>query len=155
MPPLAIIVAMTPERVIGAGGGMPWHEPEDLAHFRRTTTGHAVIMGRRTWDSIGRPLPKRRNLVVSRQPGLALPGAEVFPDLPGAIAAARSGDREPFVIGGAQLYALALPLATRIHLTVIAMQAAGDAHFPELGAEWREVSRRDQGRLSFRELVRD
>lgn len=153
--PLAIVVACARGGVIGADGRMPWHEPEDLRHFKAATLGHAVIMGRTTWTSIGRPLPGRRNLVLSRTPGLALPGAEVFASLEAAIAAARAGgDGEPRVIGGAQVYAQALPLATLLLLTEIDLAVAGDALFPDPGPGWRESARTVSGRLTFRTLVR-
>lgn len=156
MAPLALIVAYAvPSRVIGADGRMPWHEPEDLKRFKAMTTGHAVIMGRRTWDSLGRPLPKRRNLVVTRQKGLSAPGAEIFPDLATAIAAARATDPEPCIIGGATLYAQALPLATRLELTEIAIDVAGDTLLPAIDeAPWHETGRQTAGRLTFRTLVR-
>lgn len=155
MQPLALVVACARDRVIGAGGGMPWHEPEDLRHFKAVTLGHAVIMGRTTWASIGRPLPGRRNLVLSRSAGFAPARAEVFAGLAEAIAAARAGgDGEPRVIGGAQVYAQALPLATTLHLTEIDLAVAGDAFFPDPGPGWRETARTMSGRLTFRTLVR-
>lgn len=154
-PPLALVVAMAESGVIGRDGGLPWHEPADLRHFKAVTLGHAVIMGRTTWTSIGRPLPGRRNLVLSRTPGFAPGGAEVFADLAAAIAAARvGGDEEPRVIGGASVYRQALPLATRVLLTEIALHVEGDTTFPALGPEWRESERRTDGRLTFRTLVR-
>lgn len=148
---LTLVVAHTvPGRVIGRDGGMPWHEPEDLKHFRAVTTGHAIIMGRKTWDSIGRPLPKRRNLVVSRQSGLTLVGAEVFPNLEAALEAAWTTDEEPCVIGGGELYRQALPRATRAWITEIHRDLAGDTFFPDLGSGWREVEVRPLGDLIFR-----
>jgi dihydrofolate reductase len=154
---LAIVVAYAvPGRVIGDGERMPWHYPADLRHFRAVTTGHAVIMGRRTWASIGRPLPGRRNLVLSRDPTFAAAGAEVVADLPTAIAAARvGGDVCPMVIGGGTVYAQALPLATILHLTEVHAAHAGGVVFPEFDeASWREVARRHDGVLVFRELRR-
>jgi len=118
---------------------MPWHLPADLAHFRRTTLGHPVIMGRRTWESIGRALPGRRNLVVSRTPGFRAEGAEVVGSLAAAWETVRDAD-EAFVIGGAQLYADALPQADRVHLTEVAGEVEGDTFFPALDArQWRET----------------
>jgi dihydrofolate reductase len=154
--PLALIAAMARNRVIGNRGDLPWHEPEDLAHFKRTTSGHAVIMGRRTAESLKfRPLPKRRNLVVTRQQGLSLPGFEVFTDLDAAIAAARLGDAEPFVIGGGEIYALALPQVTIMYLTVVDRDHDGDAFFPSFAeSDWQERERRVSGALIFRTLVR-
>lgn len=156
MKPLALIAAMARNRVIGRGGDLPWHEPEDLAHFKRTTSGHAVIMGRKTAESLKfRPLPKRRNLVVTRQQGLALPGFEVFTGLDEAIAAARTSDPEPFVIGGGELYALALPQTTTMYLTVVDRDHEGDAFFPAFDeGGWQERERRVSGALIFRTLVR-
>ena len=140
---LALIVAMSvPGRVIGKGGKLPWHLPEDLAFFKRTTTGHAIIMGRKTWDEVGRPLPKRRNIVVTRQPSLALQGAEVAPSLEAALAMARATDEEPFVIGGTEIFRLAIPLASRIYLTEVHQVVEGDVHFPELDDVWEETERR-------------
>lgn len=156
MQPLAMVVAYAvPSRIIGREGQLPWHEPEDLKHFKAVTTGHAMIMGRKTWDSLGRPLPKRRNLVVTRQKGLSAPGAEIFPDLAAAIAAARATDPEPCIIGGATIYAQALPLATKLVLTEVAAEVAGDAAFPAIDeAQWVESERRASGRLVFRTLQR-
>ena len=155
MLPLTLVVACSmPDRVIGLDGQMPWHEPEDLKHFRRVSTGHAIIMGRRTWDALGRPLPNRRNLVVSRQAGLVLPGTETFTSLESAIAAARTTDREPQVIGGGELYRQALPQATKIWITEIHRPMTGDTFFPDPGPGWTEASRRTSGDLVFRELVR-
>lgn len=132
---LSLVAACGENRVIGRDGGLPWHLPADLARFRRLTIGHAVIMGRRTWESIGeRPLAGRRNLVVTSRP-LAGAGAERFPSLEAALAAVRDYP-EPCVVGGEALYRAALPLATRIHLTVVHASPPGDTFFPEV--EWSE-----------------
>ena len=154
--PLALVVAMSRNRVIGVDGGLPWHIPEDLKHFRRVTLGHAIVMGRKTWDSIGRPLPKRRNLVVTRQEDLALGGAEVFHSLEAAIEAARRDD-EPRIVGGATLYEQALPKATRLLITEVDRVVEGDVLFPALDPEhWVEVERRrgEHPELLFRTLER-
>jgi len=141
--PLALVVAMGPGRVIGRDGGLPWHFSEDLRHFRAVTTGHAIIMGRKTWDSIGRPLPKRRNIVVTRQQDLKIEGCDVVHSLGEAIALARVDDDEPRVIGGSTLYEQALPLATRLYLTEVSEEVEGDTFFPALDlAEWTELERR-------------
>lgn len=134
---IALIAAMTEDRVIGRGNGLPWHLPEDLRHFRRLTTGHPVVMGRKTWESVGTPLPGRRNIVVTRQPGYRAPGAEVAPSLAEALRLVE-GEPEVFIVGGAELYRAALPLADRIHLTVIhTRDVAGDTHFPPFeGPDW-------------------
>ncbi len=156
MLPLALIVAMSPTRVIGNAGQLPWHHPEDLQHFKRTTVGHAVIMGRKTADSLNhRPLPKRRNLVVTRQTDLTIPGFEIYNDLHAAIAAARHDDPEPFIIGGGQLYAAALPNITTMYLTIVDDPVNGDAYFPAFNeADWQERERRVSGPLLFRTLDR-
>ena len=146
---LTLVAAASRNRVIGKDGQLPWHEPEDLKYFRTVTTGHAIIMGRKTWDALGKPLPKRRNIVVTRRTDLVIPGAEVFTSLSAAITAARNTDPEPQVIGGGELYQLALPLATRVLLTEIQRDVDGDAWFPELGNEWTETSRRESGALAF------
>jgi len=153
--PLAMIAAMSRNRVIGAQGVLPWHEPEDMRFFRTTTLGHAVIMGRKTFESLGRALPKRRNLVITRQSGWTAEGCEVVQDLTQAISLARATDPMPFITGGGEVYALALPLATRIYLTTVAVEVPGDAHFPEFDeSQWRETERRVSGRLLFRTLER-
>jgi dihydrofolate reductase len=141
--PLAVVVAVARGGVIGRDGGLPWHLPEDLRHFRAVTRGHAVIMGRRTFESIGRPLPDRRNVVVSRTAGFAPPGVEVAGSLDAALDAARLTDSEPRVIGGAALYAAALPRATTVWLTEIDRDVAGDTFFPPLDRDvFQEVERR-------------
>jgi len=138
---LTAVVAATENDVIGRNNGMPWHLPADLAHFKAITLGHPVLMGRRTFEAIGRPLPGRRNLVLSRSPDFTVPGVDVVHTLEAAIAAA--GDvPELMVIGGAALYTLALPRTDRVHLTRLHMTLDGDAHFPALPeSQWREVSR--------------
>jgi len=147
---LALIAAMTRDRVIGKGNTIPWHHPEDMRHFRRLTTGHAILMGRATFESIGRPLPKRRNIVISRALALSIPGCEVVSSLDAAIELAHSDDDQPFVIGGEQIYRLALPLATRIHLTYVPEHVEGDRYFPELdSARWTEIERREESPLIF------
>ena len=142
--PLALVVAMNRERLIGADGGLPWHIPEDLKHFKRTTMGHAILMGRVTWDSIGRPLPGRHNIVISRNQNLVLKGADVVHSIEAATALARAqGDEAPCIIGGATIYAAALPHVTTLHVTEIDRVAEGDTFFPPLAErEWEEVERR-------------
>ena len=154
--PLAMVVAMNADRVIGVDGDLPWRIREDLRHFRRVTMGHAIIMGRRTHDSIGRPLPGRQNIVLTRQQGLVIPGCDVATSLAEAIAIARAaGDDEPRIIGGASLYAEALPLATRLILTEVHRQVDGDTHFPPFDrSAWREIAREAGDGVSFTELVR-
>jgi dihydrofolate reductase len=141
--PLGMVVAIGDDGAIGKDGKVPWRIPEDLKHFKNVTMGHAIIMGRKTWDEVGKPLPGRRNLVVSRQPGLALEGAAVFATLDAAIAAARATDPEPQIIGGSTIYEAAMPLATRIHLTEVHRVVDADTFFPPFDRGlWREVERR-------------
>ncbi|WHZ11144.1 MAG: Dihydrofolate reductase [Burkholderiaceae bacterium] len=140
---LQLIFARAANGVIGAAGGLPWHLPEDLAHFKRVTQGHPVIMGRRTWDSLPakfRPLPGRVNIVVTRQKNWNETGAKPFTDMHSALRFCEQYD-EAWVIGGAQLYAQALPLATRAVVTEIAQDFEGDAFAPAFGPEWHEVAR--------------
>jgi dihydrofolate reductase len=140
--PLAMILAIGDNGAIGKDGKVPWRIPEDMRFFKKTTMGHAVIMGRKTWDEVGKALPGRRNLVVSRKPGLTLEGAEVFTSVEDAIAAARETDDEPYVIGGAEIYAAAMPLATRIYLTEVHRDVDADTFFQLDRTGWREVERR-------------
>jgi dihydrofolate reductase len=140
-PLVSLIVAMDRDRVIGAGGRLPWHIPEDLKRFRQLTLGHHVIMGRKTWQSIGRALPGRTNIVLTRQPGFRAEGVQVVSSLEDALRLA-AGDAEVFVIGGGELYAQALPLADRLYITEVRGEFAGDTWFPEPPAgAWQEVSR--------------
>ena len=130
MSPLALIVAMNQSRVIGIDGDLPWRIREDLRHFKRTTMGHAIIMGRKTWDSIGRPLPGRQSIVVSRNKKLQIAGGSVVHSLDSAISLARSsGDDCPMIIGGAAIYTLALPFVTIIYLTEVSQDVQGDTFF--------------------------
>ena len=137
---LSVIVAMARNRVIGAGNKIPWHLPAELNLFKTITMGHHIIMGRNTWESIGRLLPGRTSVVVTRQPGYRVEGAVMAASLEAAITACR-GDDEIFIIGGAQLYAAAMPLANRLYLTIVAADVAGDAYMPEfdLGG-WQQRS---------------
>lgn len=143
---LSLIAAHAENGVIGIENRMPWHLPGDFRYFKATTLGKPIIMGRKTWDSLGRPLPGRLNLVVSRQPGLTLEGAEVFASLEAAVDRAEAwakaqGVEEVMLIGGAQLYALGLPFADRLYLTRIAASPEGDAFFPLFDhAGWVKVS---------------
>lgn len=140
---IALVVAVSENGVIGSKNGLPWHLPADLKKFKKLTTGHAIIMGRKTWESIGRPLPDRRMLVVTRDPAkLAGQPVEAFASLEAALAAA--GEDEVFVIGGGEIFREALPRAGRVYLTRVHADIAGDVTFPELPAgEWHEVSRED------------
>jgi dihydrofolate reductase len=136
---LEVVVACAENRVIGRGGELPWRLPDDLRHFRALTTGHVVVMGRRTFESVGRALPRRRNLVVTSRP-LDVPGVEAVPDLEAALAAAGDAPRV-FVIGGEALFRAALPRADRIFLTRVHAAPEGDARFPEVDwSAWKLVA---------------
>ena len=131
---------MARNRVIGANNAIPWHLPGELAMFRTITMGHHIIMGRNTWQSIGRLLPGRTTVIVTRQHDYHVPGAIVAHSLASALAACGDDD-EIFVIGGGQLYAVALPLADRVYLTVVDAEVAGDTLMPQFDlAQWREHS---------------
>lgn len=137
---VSLIVAMAKNRVIGAGGSIPWHLPNELQLFKRLTMGHHIVMGRKTYESIGRLLPGRTTVIVTRQADYRVPGAIVVHSLEEALAAG-AGDPEIFVIGGAELYRAALPLADRIYLTTVETEPIGDTHMPEFeAASWREIS---------------
>jgi len=138
-PRITIIVAMSETRVIGAGHGLPWRLPEDLRFFKRTTMGHPIVMGRHTHESIGGPLPGRRNLVLSRDPRYRAAGVEVFASLRSALDTCRQQE-EVFVIGGAELFSTALPLATRLWLTRVHGNPPGDTWMPEFEHDgWRRT----------------
>ncbi|MCT9809190.1 dihydrofolate reductase [Acidovorax sp. Be4] len=139
-----LIYARAANGVIGHHNAMPWHLPEDLAHFKQLTGGNAVVMGRKTWDSLPerfRPLPGRSNIVVTRQADWQAPGALRASSLDDALALAAQHSTDVWVIGGAQIYAQALPLADAVEVTEIAQDFAGDAYAPTLGNEWQEASR--------------
>ena len=136
-----LIAAVARNGVIGASGKLPWHLPEDLKQFKKLTLGHPVIMDRRTWESLGKPLPGRENIVVTRQAGFAAPGASVAATLPAAIALC-TGEPLAFVIGGAELYAAALPLADGLVLTEIDADYEGDTRFPDWDRKaWRATQK--------------
>jgi len=140
-PRICLIAAVAANGVIGSGGALPWRLPEDLKYFKRLTQGHTVIMGRKTWESIGRALPGRRNLVVTRQTGYVAPEASVAPSLEAALEAC-AGEAAVYVIGGAELYRAALPLADQLLLTEIHRDFAGDTRFPKFDrTRWREEAR--------------
>ncbi len=141
--PLHLIYARARNHVIGRNGDLPWHLPEDLAHFKRSTLGQPVVMGRVTWESIPekfRPLPGRSNVVVSRQADYPAPGATVVPSLEAAMTLFPA-DQVVWLIGGAQLYAQALPLASQVVVTEIEADFEGDAFAPVLTPDWHELSR--------------
>jgi dihydrofolate reductase len=143
---VALVVAMAENRVIGRLGGLPWTLPSDLKTFRRITLGKPVIMGRKTFDSIGRPLDGRTNIVVTRRTDVTAPGIVTVATVPDAVehgrrAAGDTGVGEVMVIGGAEIYLQSLPIASRIYLTLVHASPDGDTHFPPLDGSWREVAR--------------
>jgi dihydrofolate reductase len=142
---ITLIVARAKNGVIGRDGGMPWHLPADLRRFKALTVGKPVVMGRKTFQSIGKPLPGRHNIVLTRQAGWAAPGVTVVPNLAEAVVAAGLDPRvraEIMIIGGAEIYALALPVATRVELTEVDAAPDGDTTLPAFDpARWQEVAR--------------
>ena len=146
--PITLIVAMDTARGIGIQNRLPWHLPQDLAHFKRTTSGHTIIMGRKTFDSIGRPLPNRRNIVVTRNQAWQASGTESVTSLTDALGL--TANEEAFVIGGAQIYVQALPLAERLIVTEIGKRCECDAFFPPFDeAQWQETAREPQHGAEF------
>ncbi len=155
---VALIAAIADNGVIGLDGGMPWRLPADLRHFRRLTMGHHLIVGRKTWQAIGKPLEGRSTLVLTRSETVDPPGADPCPSLEEALSrAAAAGDDEPFIAGGAEVYRLALPLADRLYITRVHAHPAGDVHFPPFDTErwqlvevWeRQPDERNLHRLGF------
>jgi len=139
---LSIIVAMAENRVIGVDNSLPWHLPGDMKWFRRHTLGKPVVMGRKTFESIGKPLPERDNIVVTRNPGYEAPGCRVVASIDEAVEAA--GEGEVMILGGAELYRQILPRADRLYLTLVHAEIDGDAFFPEIEwGQWRELERQD------------
>lgn len=157
---IALIAAVAENGVIGSGGEIPWRLPSDFAHFKRTTMGKPVIMGRKTFESIGRPLPGRTNLVVTGQGDFRADGVEILPSLELAFdraraVAARDGTNEIMVIGGGEVYRAAIGRARRLYITHVAVSPAGDAHFPEIDpAVWQvdrtlDIARTDKDSAAF------
>nr|WP_160154823.1 dihydrofolate reductase [Microbulbifer sp. ALW1] len=146
-PPLAMIVAMARNRAIGRENALPWRISGDLQFFKRTTLGKPVVMGRKTFESIGRPLPGRKNIVITRNPDWRAEGVSLAASLEQALAlaaqaaAAGDGAEEIMVIGGAEIYRQAMPLAQRLYITEVEAEVEGDAFFPELDETWEEVGR--------------
>ncbi len=156
---ISLIVAMTAGRAIGNGGKLPWHYPEDLKWFAQQTSGRAVVMGRKTFASIGdKPLPRRHNIIISRSPAPEETPGVVWVDSVGAAleAAKDFGERELFICGGAQIYAQTLPLASRLYITTVDVpEPDADTHFPEFNhAQWQQVFQRASGPLTFEILER-
>jgi dihydrofolate reductase len=147
-PVIAFVVARADNGVIGRDNGLPWHLPEDLKHFKRLTVGKPIVMGRKTFESIGKPLPGRHNIVLTRDPEWRAEGVTVVPNLAEAIAAAgldpRARAPEIMIVGGAHVYAEALPIATRVYLTEVHAAPGGDTILPAFDpAQWRETARED------------
>lgn len=143
---ISLIAALARNRVIGRNNDLPWHLPDDMKYFMQTTKSHHVIMGRRNYDSIPekfRPLPNRVNIVVTRQKSLTLPNCTVVHSLEEAVAIAReAGEQELFIIGGAAIYQLGMPIAQRLYLTEIDATLSGDTYFPEFDKQaWKETAR--------------
>ena len=161
-PLVSIVVAMDERSGIGHAGDLPWRLPDDLRRFKALTLGKPIVMGRKTWDSLGKPLPGRHNIVVSRQPGLELPGATVVSSLEAAFEAAGDVD-EVCVIGGADVFRLALPRADVLHLTRVHATVPADTFFPEFEvADWQRVAHEERAAderhahaFSFEEWRRD
>ena len=140
---ISIVVAMASNGVIGRDNELPWHLPADLQHFKKTTMGKPILMGRKTWESIGRPLPGRTNIVITRDTAYRAEGCVVVNSIDAALEAS-SGQDEVMVIGGAEFYRQVLPVTDTIYLTRIHATISGDTCFPELNvADWREVERSD------------
>lgn len=137
---ISMIAAMASDRVIGQDNQMPWHLPADFVWFKRCTMGKPVIMGRKTYQSIGRPLPGRHNIVISRDPTLIIDGVDVVASVEAALVKAGEVE-EVMIIGGGSIYAKCLAQADKLYLTFIDAQLAGDTHFPDWGTNWRECYR--------------
>ena len=159
---LVLIAAVAANGTIGAAGKIPWHISDDLKRFKRLTLGHPVIMGRKTYESLGKPLPGRRNIVLTRQ--TAIPGVECFPSLDAALQACASprpsggegqGEGAVFIIGGAEIYRQALPVADTLYLTHVHREVPGDTKFPDFDkTQWQEISREPGPECDFVEYRR-
>ncbi|QDY46662.1 dihydrofolate reductase [Planococcus glaciei] len=153
---ISLMVAHDPNRVIGKDNQLPWHIPEDLAYFKKHTIGKGIVMGRNTYESIGRPLPKRRNIVVTRNPEYRADGIDVVHTLNEAVRLAEEQHEEVMVIGGEQIFRTILPQADRLYITLIKKEFDGDTFFPEYGPEWTVVSESEEqasGDIRFVYLV--
>jgi len=139
---VTIVVAISENHVIGKDNKLLWYLPNDLKHFKNITTGHTVIMGRKTYESVGKPLPKRRNIIITRQ-AITIEGCEVVNSIEAALALCVNED-EVFIVGGAEIYKQALKLTNRIYLTIVHKEFDGDSFFPEINTqEWKEVYHED------------
>ena len=152
MPEIVIIAAVARNRVIGKDNRLLWNIPEDMAHFKALTAGHTVIMGRKTWESLPprfRPLPGRRNIVITRQADYAAPGAELADSLENALKLASTAT-VAFIIGGEQIYTQAMAVADRLEITEVELEPEGDAWFPEIAAvDWEKTAKTDSTGFSF------
>lgn len=141
---ISAVVAIAENNAIGKNNELLWRLPNDLKHFKQITSGHTVIMGRKTYDSVGKPLPNRRNIVITRQ-NIEIPGCEVVASVDEAIALC-AGEEEVFIVGGAEIYKLAMPQTDRIYLTIVHQSFDADAFFPQINyKEWEETEREDHG----------
>jgi dihydrofolate reductase len=139
---VTIVVAISENHVIGKDNQLLWYLPRDLKHFKEITTGHTVIMGRKTYDSVGKPLPNRRNIIITRQ-AIAIVGCEVVNSIEAALILC-AGEEEVFIVGGAEIYRQSLHLTDRIYLTIVHKEFEGDSFFPEIDKRlWKEVYRED------------
>ena len=147
LPFLSLLVAMSKNRVIGKNNQLPWHLPEDLKHFKALTMGHPIIMGRKTYESIGKPLPNRSNIVISRNSDFQADGVKIVASIDDALKVAESiaeisDTQEAFIMGGAQIYQQTLPLAQRLYITEVKKTVTGDAFFPSIDlSQWQEIGR--------------
>jgi dihydrofolate reductase len=136
------VVAISENHVIGKDNKLLWYLPNDLKHFKEITSGHTVIMGRKTYESVGKPLPRRRNIIITRQ-AISIEGCEVVNSIEAALALCKD-EQEVFIVGGAEIYRQSLPLTNRIYLTIVHKQFEGDSFFPEIDKTiWKEVFRED------------
>lgn len=151
---LSMIAAMGRNRVIGADGKLPWRLRDDLRLFREITMGHAVVMGRKTYDTLDKPLPGRTNIILTRRPGLPVPAGVLVAATADEALALCAADPEPFIVGGGEIYRLFLPRATRIYLSIVDLEPPGDTTFPELDAGWvvlreQHFERNERNEASF------
>lgn len=157
---ISIIVAMTEDNVIGSNGRIPWHSKDDMKHFKELTLNHHILMGKKTYESIGKPLPRRTNIILSKNNDLQIEGTTVFQDLGDAIRFAQDrNEHELFIIGGQQIYEFTLPIAEKIYETLVLEKYEGDTFFPSLPKnKWNETSRETHMELNppiiFRNLER-
>ena len=140
---ISLLVAYDLNRVIGIDNKMPWHIPEELKYFKKVTMGKAIVMGRKTYESIGRPLPGRLNIIITRNEGYSADGAEVVHDLHEAIERGKEYSDEVVIIGGSEIFNLSMPIADRLYITIIRKQYEGDTFFPEHDDSWKLVSESD------------